>query len=175
MESMDNVRERIAALEQQMNVMRAPTRTVERRLRWWRGLVCAVMLLGLVGLARSSQAADFTCAAGDVACLINAINQANANGEANTIILEAGTYTLTAVDHTTDEPTGLPVTSTLTIRGAGADTTILQCAPCGVTVVHVAAAGVLTLEGLTVRDGGGFQQLRHPIYYPQYYRWKHRL
>jgi hypothetical protein len=37
MESMDNFRERIEALEQQMKVMGAHTRTVERRLRWWPG------------------------------------------------------------------------------------------------------------------------------------------
>jgi hypothetical protein len=50
MESMDNVRERIEALEQQMKVMGAHTRTVERRLRWWRGIACGIGLLGLVSL-----------------------------------------------------------------------------------------------------------------------------
>src|SRR5712692_11050908 len=99
MDSMDNFRERIEALEQQMKVMGAHTRTVERQLRWWRGIVCGVLLLSLVSLAPTSQAADFTCAAGDVACLIDAINQANANGEVNTITLEAGTYPLTTADN----------------------------------------------------------------------------
>src|SRR5919201_1384987 len=104
MESMDNVRERIEALKQQMKVMGAYTRMVERRLRWWRGIACGVLLLSLVSLAPPSQAADFACTAGDVACLIDAINTANANGEENTIPLEAGTYTLTAVDNDTDGP-----------------------------------------------------------------------
>jgi hypothetical protein len=54
MESMDNVRERFEALEQQMKVMGAHTRTVERRLRWWRGIACGVMLLGLVSLPLQS-------------------------------------------------------------------------------------------------------------------------
>src|SRR5215468_10834406 len=107
MDSMDNVRERFEALEQQMKVMRAPTRTVERRLNWWRGIACAVMLIGLAGLVRSSQAAGFTCVAGDVACLITAVSTANANGEANTITLDAGTYTLAAIDNTTDGDNGL--------------------------------------------------------------------
>ena len=49
MDSMDNVRERLEALEQQMTVMGVHTRTVERRLRWWRILwrVAAVIAFGL--------------------------------------------------------------------------------------------------------------------------------
>jgi hypothetical protein len=43
---------------------------------------------------------------GDVACLGAAINPANANGEADTINLETGTYTLTAVDNDPDGPNG---------------------------------------------------------------------
>ena len=43
------------------------------------------------------------------------------------IVLDAGTYTLTAVDNTTDGPNGLPsVTSPLTLTGAGAETTSLE-------------------------------------------------
>jgi hypothetical protein len=119
-----------------------------------------VVLSGVLGLPRQSPAhvTEFSCAAGDVACLIDAINQANASGEANTITLEAGTYTLTAVDNTTDGANGLPsMTSLLTIRGAGVDTTIIEpdaSAP-PFRLVHVAATGTLTLEGLTLRGGGG--------------------
>src|SRR5215510_10299714 len=59
MDSMDNFRERIEALEQQMKVMGAHTRIVERRLRWWRGIACGVMLLGLVSMPlQSGTAAD---------------------------------------------------------------------------------------------------------------------
>jgi hypothetical protein len=121
MESMDNFRERFEALEQQMKVIGAYIRTVERRRRWWRGIACCMVLLNLLALGlQASHAADFACVAGDVACLIDAINQANANEEANTITLEAGTYTLTTVDNNTDGPNGLPsVTGLLTIKGAG--------------------------------------------------------
>src|SRR5215831_5484825 len=49
MDSMDNVRERFEALEQQMKVLGAHTRMVERRLRWWRGIACGVIILALLG------------------------------------------------------------------------------------------------------------------------------
>ena len=129
---------------------------VEQWRCWWGGIACAGVLVSLMSLAPSSHAADFACAAGEVACLIDAINQANANGEANTITLEAGTYTLTVVENTTDGPNGLPsVTSTLTIQGAGTDTTVIErdtSAP-RFRLLHVAAAGALTLDGLTLRSG----------------------
>jgi hypothetical protein len=127
-----------------------------------------VVLIGALGLVRPSHAAEFACAPGDVACLIDAMNEANANGEENTITLAEGTYTLMAVDNTTDGPNGLPsVTVRLTIRGAGADTTILERtadAPL-FRLLHVAMTGELTLDGLTLRggnviglsDGGGIR------------------
>jgi hypothetical protein len=117
-----------------------------------------VALASCMGLWCPSQAAEFTCTGGDVTCLIDAITAANANGEENTITLEAGTYTLTAVDNTTAGPTGLPsVTSTfpLTIQGAGAEATIIerQASAPDFRLVHVAATGILTLEDLTLQGG----------------------
>ena len=72
MDSMDNVRERVAALEQQTeqwkqqtqalevqtHALQVHTRTVERRLRWWRGTACGVLLLGLVSLPLPSGTAQ---------------------------------------------------------------------------------------------------------------------
>jgi hypothetical protein len=53
----------------------------------------AVIVLGLA-FTQPVEAATFRCTAGDVQCLIVAIDQANANGQPqNTIRLEAGTYT----------------------------------------------------------------------------------
>src|SRR5713226_5562203 len=69
------------------------------------------------------------------------------------------TYTLTAVDNDTDGPNGLPsITSTLTIKGAGADTTILERASSapGFRLVHVAASGNLTLTKVTLTGGAAF-------------------
>ena len=137
------------------------------RSLWSRGWVLGV-LLGLFGGWQPCQAADFTCPAGasGVACLIAAINAANANGEENSITLAAGTYTLTTVNNNTvGGPTGLPqITGTLTITGAGADTTIIErdpSAPEAFRLLRVAETGVstLTLKGLTLRGGdapGGF-------------------
>jgi hypothetical protein len=55
MDSIDNVRERFEALEQQMSVMGAHTRTVERRLRWWQGFACGMVILVLRGWGLQSS------------------------------------------------------------------------------------------------------------------------
>jgi hypothetical protein len=65
-------------------------------------------------------------------------------------------YTLTAVDNATVGPNGLPsITSRLTLRGIGAQSTIIERAASAppFRLLHVAAMGVLTLEGLTLRGG----------------------
>jgi hypothetical protein len=129
------------------------------RHSWW-GMPWSVVVSAAIGLAlaipQPAQAKTFYCSAGDVSCLIAAINEANAKGKKNTIRLEAGTYPLTTVDNTTDGANSLPsITSALTIRGAGADQTILERhvnAP-QFRLVHVAATGTLTLHALTIRGG----------------------
>jgi hypothetical protein len=47
MDSMDNFCERFEALEQRTEQLHQHTRTVERRLRWWRGFACGMVILGL--------------------------------------------------------------------------------------------------------------------------------
>jgi hypothetical protein len=95
-----------------------------------RSVSIAAALIGTLALSQPGQAGEFTCTSGDVACLIKAIREANANGEANTITLEAGTYPLTMVDNNTDGSNGLPsITSPLTLQGAGADATVLRPPP----------------------------------------------
>jgi hypothetical protein len=153
---MNNVHERFEALAQRTEQLQQQTRMVEQRPRWGR-LLWGVAALGLALLAvpRLVQAKIFHCSAGDVPCLIAAINAANANGETNTIRLKAGTYTLTAVDN---DLNGLPViTSTLAITGRGAETTIIERDPSAppFRVLAVAATGTLTLKRLTLRGGGG--------------------
>ena len=166
MDNLDNFRERFEALEQpteswkpQTHALAGHTCPGERRRRWWplAWPVAAVATLGLaLALPHSVQAKTFHCDAGDVTCLIAAINQANVNGEKNTIRLQAGTYTLTVVDN---DSNGLPViTSRLTITGEGAETTIIErgaSAP-AFRLFMVAESGILSLERLTLRGGGGF-------------------
>ena len=98
-------------------------------------------------------AAVFNCPSGDVSCLIEKVNQANANGEANTIILANGTYSLdTAVDYI-DGANGLPsIDSMITIIGNGSiiDGNMIR-------IFHGAAEGELTVLNLTVRNGGSFR------------------
>jgi hypothetical protein len=141
----------------------------------WIGTVTFVILV----LLRLCHAAEFSCAAGDVACLRAAINAANGNGEANTLTLGAGTYTVTAVDNLTDGANGLPsIYGTLTIRRAAPPITVeREVTPSGASeeglvpramppaiveraagapffrLFHVAATGNLTLDGLTFAGG----------------------
>src|SRR5439155_1482462 len=109
------------------------------------------LLSGALGLPQPVQATEFTCASGDVTCLIDAINQANANGQTNKITLRRGTYTLTADDNTTEgspsERNGLPsITSTLTLRGACPDTTKIE---------RVASDQCTCADNLALDDRGG--------------------
>ena len=158
MDSIANLRERVEVVEQQINVMGAPISLVNQRPGGWRlsWRVAAMVALGLaLAFPHGVQAKTFRCGAGDVPCLIAAINEANANGEANTIRLAAGTYTLTVADSSAPS-VGLPViTSPLTITGRGADTTIIErgaSAP-SFGFLRVAADGTLTLKRLTLHGG----------------------
>ncbi len=130
------------------------------------GAWLAAILLSLASLLAGtpSEAAHFRCASADVPCLKTAISQANANGQDNTILLAEGVFALDGVDNYTDGANGLPsVTGVLTIRGAGADLTTItrltpvvspgQPPPPRFRLLHVAAGGALTVEGLTLTKG----------------------
>jgi hypothetical protein len=63
MENMDNFRERFEALERQTKVMEVHTHTVERRLRWWRGIACGILVLALLSWTLPlNQARDVSAA-----------------------------------------------------------------------------------------------------------------
>ena len=119
-------------------------------------LVKIISLLFFLSLVLSSvpaYSAVFNISSGDVAGLIAAINTANANGEENTIILEAGTYTLTAVHNRDGLANGLPlITSAVTFHGMGAKLTILARDPAAprFRILSVAAGATLTLDAVWV-------------------------
>jgi hypothetical protein len=98
--------------------------------------------------------------AATVGDLIADIRAANASGGLNSIVLTApptSPYVLTAVDNSTDGPTGLPVTAAndnLTIVGNG--DTIQRSTAAGTPyfrLLDVASGGSLTLQNLTVQNG----------------------
>jgi hypothetical protein len=132
------------------------TRLSGRRTQFRIEVLALSFLAGMVGAPSVSDAAVLTCSKGDVACLVAAINTANANGQVNTIRLAAGVYTLTAPDNETDGPNGLPsVTSTLTIIGVDAAVTAVERAADAppFRIFRVSAEGVLRLRRMTIRGG----------------------
>jgi hypothetical protein len=139
--------------------IRAHTRTLSsrgqgRRYLWIRVPVVALLFSSL-GRAPSSHAAQFACAAGDVACLVAGIEAANA-GTVETLSLAAGTYRFTAPAPDTDGTTALPLlTGRLTLWGRGVDQTILLREPAAppFRLMVVEPGGELTLHGLTLQGG----------------------
>jgi len=121
--------------------------------------------------AQGSATCDYTVAAADVTGLINAITNANASIGPETICLATdSTYTLTAVDNTTDEgANGLPViTDPLTIQGNGAVITRESTAPAFRFFQIDPATGYpasgLTLSHLTLSGGSSDTQNGGAIY-----------
>lgn len=103
------------------------------------------------------RSAVFQCAAGEVSCLIAAINAANAAPDKDSIELGPGTYSLASPLDQANDPSGLPsITSPVVIRGTGgAEATVIQRdenAP-ALRIFRVTPSGVLSLEHLTVRGG----------------------
>src|SRR5262249_51525684 len=93
-----------------------------RDIRKTRARKRLAVAIALLAISPAISAAVFHCAGGDVPCLIAAINSANANGEVDTIMLDAGIYNLTAVNNNVvgHGPNGLPVISSrIAIQGAG--------------------------------------------------------
>ena len=66
MDSLDNFHERFEALEQRTEQLMHHTRTIERRLRWWRGMAGGFLMLGLLSWALpSGKAQDASSAKGN--------------------------------------------------------------------------------------------------------------
>ena len=111
------------------------------------GLAFALVTLGSV------HSAVFNCPAGDVDCLIDSINTANANGAEDTINLEESTYTLTKVDNYIKGPNGLPsITSQIVVNGNGATIKRDSSAP-QFRIIHVSYTGALSINGIRISGG----------------------
>ncbi len=108
-----------------------------------------------LAVAAPATARNFRCESGDTACLVRSIKRANRTGQADSIYLAPGAYTLTRVDNVHDYggASGLPVIST-DIRIIG-DDSIIQRDPDAepFRIFHIWNPGVLTLDGLTIRYG----------------------
>jgi hypothetical protein len=124
-------------------------------------MIALLLLLAFVS-PHSLHAEEFFCSSGNATCLIAAVNAANSTPEEDTIILEPGIYTLTTVDNDTDGANGLPsIASSITLRGAGADSTIVERDAGGpfFRLLHIAATGSLIVDGVTLRDGVAFSTI----------------
>jgi hypothetical protein len=129
---------------------------MKNQLRSKHWVLLAVAAVALIVVPRTAAAGNWSV--NNASDLIGAINAANQVGGANTIILAGGrTFTLTAVNNTTDGPTGLPVIAAnngLTIRGNGA--TLARSAVPGTPAFRlfdVASGAALTLQNLTLANG----------------------
>ncbi|MGH7885920.1 MAG: IPTL-CTERM sorting domain-containing protein [Thermodesulfobacteriota bacterium] len=132
--------------------------------RKWKHSLAGVALLLALG-ASPATANDFNVGGGNVAALIQAINDANdeaANPGADTIILDGSTFTLTEINNNTLGNNGLPViTSEIIIEGNGG--TIHRSSAGGTPAFRIIAingSGDLTLNETTISGGlanaGGF-------------------
>ncbi len=118
--------------------------------------VVALSLTAIILLPRTAAAGNWNIKS--VPELIAAINAANQASGTNTILLASGkTFTLSAVNNTTDGPNGLPViaaNNNLSIRGNGATIT-RSTAPStpAFRLFDVAAGATLTLQDVTIANG----------------------
>lgn len=117
-----------------------------------RDLATRLVALAALSLPSIAGAATFNVASGDVAGLIAAIQAANANDEADTIVLAAGTYSLTSGPFS---GAALPtIASEIRIVGAGAATTrIERSVAASFDLMRVVSVAALELEGVTLHDG----------------------
>jgi len=119
--------------------------------------VFIVVVLWYVGRPQPAAAAVFNIPAGDVPALIHAIEQSNAMPDADTIILAAGVYILTAVHNSSlDGANGLPIiTSPIEMIGVSPDVSVIQrslsAAP--FRILSVAPTGTLVLKKIEVSRG----------------------
>ncbi|MGH7961679.1 MAG: choice-of-anchor Q domain-containing protein [Candidatus Binatia bacterium] len=134
--------------------LRALPRRLRRALgrRWAPALASLALLLALGN--GYAGAATINVGGGNVADLIQAINDANSLPGPDTIVLDGSTFTLTTNDNSAyGSPTGLPVIgSEITLEGNGSTITRSGTSP-HFRIFAVDGNGNLTLEETTVSTG----------------------
>lgn len=122
----------------------------------WLMLACALAAVAVPGAAsattftvtRTADTSDGTC---DADCsLRDAIAAANADKAADTVVVPAGTYTLTLG--------ALDVTESLAVTGAGARMTTLQGDGTARVISLSGSKSSFEISGLTITGGGGVAQ-----------------
>jgi len=118
-------------------------------------ILSTLFVFTLVSISIPSYAVIFDVPAGDVTALIDSINAANGNMEADDIILtSSSTYILTAIDNSTDGDNGLPsITTEITINGNGATIRRASDDVAAFRILHVSETGDLTINNLIVLNG----------------------
>lgn len=103
-------------------------------------------------VTKTADTNDGTC---DADCsLREAIVAANALAGSDTVVVPAGTYSLTRTGNDDNSANGdLDITSVMTITGAGAGSTILDAGAISDRVFHILSGASATITGLTIRNG----------------------
>ncbi len=115
-----------------------------------RVIVVAVILAS----ASSAEAArKFRCAGGDAACVIASIEESNADDRDTVLLLGRGVYTLDPATYPSLLPDGLASTGRLSIKGAGADRTIIQRAAGAPPFRILTSHSRLTIEDVSIVGG----------------------
>ena len=148
---------RMSAMRSWVDVGRSAW-VAERWGAWIRARVVFLLLAGSASLPAPVRAAVFhvSCARDGAAALVEAIREANINGEADVIRLTAGSCLLVEPEDFQDGFNGLPtITSEIHIVGEGASKTSIERAvgAVGFRLIHVSEEGKLRLKGVSVRNG----------------------
>ena len=120
-----------------------------------RVLGASILTVNTTTDAVDANTSDGVCAtSGGLCSLRAAVQQANATGGGNTILVPAGTYPLTLAGIDTTAAAGdLDVTDVLTISGAGANVTVVDSQVAD-RVFEIRNSTAVTITGLTAAGGG---------------------
>jgi predicted outer membrane repeat protein len=113
-----------------------------------------IALAVVLALAPAAAAArTFWCSGGDAACVIAAVEESNASDKDAVLLLGRGVYTLDPATHPSLIPDGLTSTGKLTIKGVGADSTVIQRAAGAPPFRILTGLSRLTIEGVSILGG----------------------